>query len=104
MEAPAGVGFSYAVDNNITTDDDFTALNNYHALLNFLKIYPEYTHRDLFLTGESYAGVYLPTLALHIIKSSQFNLKLAVHLILVDSDEHSTEYLNKFALRAFGIL
>ncbi|CAH8855644.1 unnamed protein product [Trichobilharzia szidati] len=75
LEAPAGVGFSYAVDNNITTDDDFTALNNYHALLNFLKIFPEYMHRDFFLTGESYAGVYLPTLALHIIKSSKFKLK-----------------------------
>ncbi|CAH8582477.1 unnamed protein product [Schistosoma rodhaini] len=75
LEAPAGVGFSYAVDNNITTDDDFTALNNYHALLNFLKRFPEYYQRDFYITGESYAGVYVPLLALHVIKSAPLNLR-----------------------------
>nr|CAX69725.1 carboxypeptidase C [Schistosoma japonicum] len=75
LESPAGVGFSYAVDNNITTDDDYTALNNYYALLHFLKRFPEYKGREFYITGESYAGVYVPLLALHVIKSQQFNLK-----------------------------
>ncbi|CAL8082630.1 unnamed protein product [Calicophoron daubneyi] len=76
LEAPAGVGFSYAVDGNTTTDDDFTSSNNYHALLHFLERFPKYKGRDFFITGESYAGVYVPTLAVRVIEGSlELNLK-----------------------------
>ncbi|THD28135.1 lysosomal protective protein isoform X1 [Fasciola hepatica] len=76
LEAPAGVGFSYAVDSNTTTDDDLTSLNNYHALLHFLEKYPEYKGRDFYITGESYAGVYVPTLALRVLQNkNDFHLK-----------------------------
>lgn len=33
LESPAGVGFSYATDGNITTDDDQVAKDNYNALV-----------------------------------------------------------------------
>ncbi|KAF8568836.1 hypothetical protein P879_05275 [Paragonimus westermani] len=77
LEAPAGVGYSYAKDGNVTTDDDLTSLNNYHALIHFMEKFPAYKNRDFFIFGESYAGVYVPTLALRILQNSSgvFNLK-----------------------------
>ncbi|KAA3674280.1 cathepsin A (carboxypeptidase C) [Paragonimus westermani] len=77
LEAPAGVGYSYAKDGNVTTDDDLTSLNSYHALIHFMEKFPAYKNRDLFICGESYAGVYVPTLALRILQNSAevFNLK-----------------------------
>ncbi|VDQ03043.1 unnamed protein product [Trichobilharzia regenti] len=74
MESPAGVGFSYSLDGNVTTDDDQTALNNHHALLHFLDKFPEYEGRKLYVTGESYGGVYVPTLALLLKDSPRFKL------------------------------
>jgi carboxypeptidase C (cathepsin A) len=34
LEFPAGVGFSYSTDGNITTNDNKTAEENYNALVN----------------------------------------------------------------------
>ncbi|KAF7248922.1 hypothetical protein EG68_09278, partial [Paragonimus skrjabini miyazakii] len=53
-----------------------TAWNNFQALLNFLDKYPAYKYRSLYIAGESYAGVYVPTLALHVIQEkSAFRLQ-----------------------------
>ncbi|CAH8288360.1 unnamed protein product, partial [Schistosoma turkestanicum] len=52
-----------------------TALDNYHALLHFLKKFPEYEGRRLFIAGESYGGVYVPTLSLLLLNSSKFDFK-----------------------------
>ncbi|KAL2230437.1 serine carboxypeptidase-like 40 [Sesamum indicum] len=65
LESPAGVGFSYS---NTTTDfeiggDRKTAMDNYVFLLNWLKRFPEYKNRDFYISGESYAGHYVPQLA-----------------------------------------
>ncbi|KAF5406238.1 Carboxypeptidase [Paragonimus heterotremus] len=77
LETPAGVGFSFAKDGNVTTNDDLTSLNNYHALLSFFEKFPAYKNRDFFIFGESYAGVYVPTLAVRILENptSGVNLK-----------------------------
>ena len=62
MESPAGVGFSYASDGNIATNDDEVATNNYNALVDFFTTkFPEYKNNDFYITGESYGGVYVPS-------------------------------------------
>ncbi len=52
MEAPAGVGFSYsntpAVD--YVTDDNKTALDNYHFLVSWFGNYSEYQANDFYIT------------------------------------------------------
>ncbi|MCD7446730.1 Serine carboxypeptidase-like 40 [Datura stramonium] len=65
VESPAGVGFSYS---NTSTDvkiggDRKTANDNYHFLINWLQRFPEYKDRDFYISGESYAGHYVPQLA-----------------------------------------
>lgn len=75
LESPAGVGFSYAADGSITADDDTTAKQNHQALVSFFEKFPQYKGRELFLTGESYGGVYLPTLGALVDDDKSMNLK-----------------------------
>lgn len=75
MESPAGVGFSYAADGSIKADDDSTAQQNHLAVRSFLRKFPQFKNRPLYLTGESYGGVYLPTLAVLIDQDPELNLK-----------------------------
>lgn len=63
LEAPAGVGFSYADRrSDYATNDTQTALDNYAFLLRFFAAYPELAGNDFYISGESYAGIYVPTL------------------------------------------
>jgi serine carboxypeptidase-like clade 1 len=61
LEAPVGVGFSYS-DTQFPLNDTQTSQDNYAFLLNFFAAYPEYSKNPFFVAGESYAGVYVPTL------------------------------------------
>lgn len=63
IEAPVGVGFSYSDSQSYHLNDDRTADENRAAMENFFSMYPELKSNKLFITGESYAGIYVPTLA-----------------------------------------
>ncbi|XP_019365282.1 PREDICTED: lysosomal protective protein-like, partial [Gavialis gangeticus] len=76
LESPLGVGFSYSDDKQYTTNDTEVAHNNYLALKEFLRLFPEYSNNDLYLTGESYAGIYIPTLAQWVMQDPSLKLKV----------------------------
>ncbi|KAI6232893.1 Carboxypeptidase [Aphelenchoides fujianensis] len=77
IEAPAGVGFSYSTDGNTTTDDDQTSLENYNAIKKFFEIHSQFRHHSTFIMGESYGGVYVPTLTARIVEGqSDFPINL----------------------------
>ncbi|KAA0164206.1 hypothetical protein FNF27_00165 [Cafeteria roenbergensis] len=78
LEAPAGVGFSYSQNpNDYVTNDTKTANDNLRALEVFAKGFPEYMANDFYISGESYAGVYIPTLAnaIHLSGTTSIHLK-----------------------------
>lgn len=77
IESPAGVGYSYFWGRDIDNFNDTTSSeDNYAALVAFFEKFPEYKAHDLFISGESYAGIYVPYLAWQIIEhGTQFNLK-----------------------------
>lgn len=61
LESPASVGFSYNINGTVKAGDNYTAEVNYAALADFYKKYPRYRLNDLYITGESYGGIYVPT-------------------------------------------
>lgn len=68
LEAPAGVGFSYSTnEEDYETDDDQTAADNVQALQAFFHAFPRFKRHEFFIAGESYGGVYVPTLAEAIV-------------------------------------
>lgn len=83
FDQPAPVGFSYC--NNETTSDSCSGLgwtdelastNSYLALQAFYEKFPCYQNTDLYLTGESYAGIYIPTLARRILDDESIDIRL----------------------------
>ncbi|XP_023888952.1 serine carboxypeptidase-like 45 isoform X1 [Quercus suber] len=78
LESPAGVGFSFSANKSFydSVNDELAAQDNLEFLQRWFTKFPEYKGRDLFITGESYAGHYVPQLAQLIIKQNvKFNLK-----------------------------
>ena len=68
FESPAGVGFS-PTETPFTSDyynDYVTTQDNWEALKTFFNGFPELAKNDFWITGESYAGIYIPWLAAFI--------------------------------------
>lgn len=68
LESPAGVGYSYT---NTSSDlknsgDKRTAQDALNFLIRWMSRFPQYKNRDLYISGESYAGHYVPQLAQQI--------------------------------------
>ncbi|KAF3959571.1 hypothetical protein CMV_015628 [Castanea mollissima] len=65
VESLIGVGFSYSNTSSdyLRWNDTQTAKDNLRFLINWLEEFPNYKDSELFLTGESYAGHYIPQLA-----------------------------------------
>ena len=82
LESPAGVGFSYS---NTSSDysksgDKRTAEDSYTFLVNWLERFPQYKTRDFFITGESYAGHYVPQLAHRILLKNNNTNQTVINL------------------------
>ncbi|XP_077433723.1 lysosomal protective protein [Vanacampus margaritifer] len=75
LESPAGVGFSYSDDGAYATNDTEVSTLNYLALKEFFRLFPELSANPLFLTGESYGGIYVPTLAERVMEDDALNLQ-----------------------------
>ncbi|KAF6154907.1 hypothetical protein GIB67_018344 [Kingdonia uniflora] len=86
IESPAGVGWSYSnATSDYTTGDAKTAMDMHVFLMGWYDKFPEFKSRDLFLTGESYAGHYIPQLA----------------NVLLDHNKQSTSF--KFKIKGLAI-
>ncbi|CAI9769923.1 unnamed protein product [Fraxinus pennsylvanica] len=81
LESPAGVGFSYSnTSSDYITGDKKTAADSYTFLVNWLERFPEYKTRDFYLTGESYAGHYVPQLADSILENNKITNQTVINL------------------------
>ncbi|CAG9322917.1 unnamed protein product [Blepharisma stoltei] len=74
LESPAGVGFSILGDpSNNSTDDEIAAHDNLLAIVQFFRKFPEYRNHEFYISGESYAGMYLPYLAYNILMYNNYS-------------------------------
>ncbi|KAL2460224.1 Serine carboxypeptidase-like 40 [Abeliophyllum distichum] len=81
LESPAGVGFSYSnTSSDYITGDKKTAADSYTFLVNWLERFPEYKTRDFYITGESYAGHYVPQLADLILENNKLTNQTVINL------------------------
>jgi cathepsin A (carboxypeptidase C) len=76
VDQPIGVGYS-RVDGLGCSDTDCSTHDLYVFLTKFFINHPDYISRDFYITGESYAGHYIPKLAEYILKQGfeRINLK-----------------------------
>eukprot|EP00980_Cylindrotheca_fusiformis_P000483 scaffold119_cov131-Cylindrotheca_fusiformis.AAC.13 len=79
IDQPAPVGFSFCNDEtkshncgDIKWTDELTSLNVYTALQAFYETkFPCLKSKELYLTGESYGGIYIPTFARRILDDQE---------------------------------
>ncbi|KAK9265555.1 hypothetical protein L1049_021561 [Liquidambar formosana] len=76
LDSPAGVGFSYSKNTTYyETGDLQTASDTHNFLLKWYRQFPEFLKNPFYIAGESYAGVYVPTLASEVVKGIQSRAK-----------------------------
>lgn len=74
IDQPVGVGYSYGSSSNYA--DESQAMDQlYRAVIYFFKKHPDLVNKSLYLAGESYAGKYLPQLAMRLLKHKEIKLQ-----------------------------
>ncbi|KAK4401623.1 Serine carboxypeptidase II-3 [Sesamum angolense] len=98
LESPAGVGFSYSNrTSDYVTGDKQTAADSYTFLVNWLERFPEYKTRDFFITGESYAGHYVPQLADLILQNNKITNQTVINLKGIAIGNAYIDYTDRWA-------
>ncbi|KAF6136489.1 hypothetical protein GIB67_035048 [Kingdonia uniflora] len=68
---PIGTGFSIAsTPEEIPKDQETVAKHFITALTAFIKLHPSFKSRPVYLTGESYAGKYVPAIGYYILQQN----------------------------------
>jgi vitellogenic carboxypeptidase-like protein len=83
IDNPIGTGFSIAANpEEIPRNQPVVAKHLFKAIIGFLEQNPNFKNRPLYITGESYAGKYVPAIGYYILKrnpllpeSERVNLK-----------------------------
>ncbi|KAL8137162.1 hypothetical protein V2J09_003163 [Rumex salicifolius] len=80
LDSPAGVGFSYSSNtSDYVTGDLKTASDTHSFLLKWFEIYEEFQSNNFFIAGESYAGIYVPTLSYEVVKGLDAGVKPVIN-------------------------
>ncbi|XP_057519645.1 serine carboxypeptidase-like 20 isoform X2 [Amaranthus tricolor] len=81
LDSPSGVGYSYSHNTtDYDTGDIKTASDTHTFLLKWFEVYKEFATNPFFIAGESYAGIYVPTLASEIVKGLDTGVKPVINL------------------------
>lgn len=82
LDSPVGVGFSYSNTSSdlLNNGDKRTASDSLTFLLNWFERFPQYKGRDFYLTGESYAGHYVPQLSQAIVRYNSAKKEKTINL------------------------
>jgi vitellogenic carboxypeptidase-like protein len=71
LDNPIGTGFSVAsTPQEIPTDQKGVAKHRFAAITRFVQLDPVFKHRPIYITGESYAGKYVPAIGYYILEKN----------------------------------
>lgn len=76
VDQPVGTGFSKAKIIDYVKNETEIAEDFYLFMTKFVETYPEFKGRPLYITGESYAGHYIPSISAYIHKQQNVDLNL----------------------------
>lgn len=85
LDQPVNVGYSYTEGTEVLTTAE-AAKDIYAFLQLFFKTYPEYSHNEFNIAGESYAGTYIPNFASYIHEQTKKVEKGDTDMILAEED------------------
>lgn len=99
LESPAGVGYSYCEASlgggSCANTDNSTASTSLASVVDFFQNkFPTLARNPFYITGESYAGVYVPTLARWIVDHNDQDGSFKINLKGIAAGDPCTD--NKF--------
>ncbi|CAA0832605.1 Serine carboxypeptidase-like 48 [Striga hermonthica] len=81
VDQPIGTGFSYSSDeDDIRHDEEGVSNDLYDFLQAFFKAHPQLTGNDFYITGESYAGHYIPAFAARVHQGNKNNEGIQINV------------------------
>ncbi|XP_025093582.1 probable serine carboxypeptidase CPVL [Pomacea canaliculata] len=80
VDNPVGTGFSFTkADQGYAQNEEDVGRDLYSFLEQFFQIYKEYQQNDFYVTGESYAGKYVPAISYKIHTENQGHPKVMIN-------------------------
>lgn len=77
IDQPAGVGFSFVTeDSQLATSDTQAAVELHAVLKRFFSVFTDYKDNPFYMSGQSYAGKYIPYTAQAILNSQDNSINL----------------------------
>ncbi|KAM7477114.1 hypothetical protein LguiB_024357 [Lonicera macranthoides] len=104
LDSPVGVGYSYsnASSDIVTNGDKRTAEDSLVFLLNWFERFPQYKGMEFYITGESYAGHYVPQLSQAIVRHNAINGEKTINLKgYMVGNAVTDDYYDQFGLFQF---
>lgn len=81
VDQPTGTGFSYSSDDeDIRHNEEGVSNDLYDFMQAFFKEHPQYLKNDFYITGESYAGHYIPAFAARVHQGNKDKQGLHINL------------------------
>lgn len=110
IDQPVGTGFSFTRQDCYASNETQVSEQLFSALVQFYQLFPEITTNKFFLTGESYAGTYIPAIGYKIHQSNRHSdFKINLRGMMIGNgwmDEHyqgnTSEYLFQIGLGDFN--
>ena len=94
LESPAGVGWSYCEKQEeigCANSDKSTARDAKEAMVDFFhEKFPQLKANEFYIAGESYAGVYVPTLAMEIVEHNEKFPEKKINLVGINTADPCT--------------
>ncbi|KAF8780672.1 hypothetical protein HU200_001275 [Digitaria exilis] len=107
LDSPAGVGMSYSLNkSDYTTGDLKTAADAHKFLLKWFELYPEFQSNPFYISGESYAGIYIPTITDEVVKGIKKGVEPRINFkgYLIGNPATDADYdMNSFVPFAHGM-